>query len=132
MLGISAATMIEPHSGRSPRIRSVNTPVETILFSDGEMKVNAYTNSFTTSENEKMTTVRIPGIEIGKTTRVNVFSRDAPSTRAASSSSCGMVLKNPISSHVENGTVNDGYTSTSDQIESVRCACLITATNGMK
>src|SRR4026209_3029814 len=96
------------------------------------MNVNAYTNSFTTSENEKITTVRMPGIEIGKTTRVSVFSREAPSTRAASSSSKGMVLKNPIRSHVAKGTVNEGYTSTSDQIESVRCACLMTAKNGMK
>ena len=55
-----------------------------------------------------MTTVSTPGIEIGKTTRVSVFMREAPSTNAASSSSCGMVLKKPISSHVENGTVNDG------------------------
>ena len=55
-----------------------------------------------------MTTVRIPGREIGKTIRVRAFSRDAPSTIAASSSSGGIVLKKPISSHVENGTVNDG------------------------
>ena len=55
-----------------------------------------------------MTTVRIPGSEIGKTTRTSVFRREAPSIWAASSSSCGIVLKNPISSQVENGTVNDG------------------------
>src|SRR5215210_3029630 len=76
--------------------------------------------SFITSENEKMTTVRIPGSEIGKTMRTSVFTRDAPSTRAASSSSRGIVLKKPISSHVENGTVNEGKTSTSDQSESCR------------
>src|SRR5215204_4998570 len=89
-------------------------------------------NSFTTSENEKMTTVRTPGSEIGKTTRVSVLIREAPSTSAASSSSFGIVLKNPIRSHVENGTVNDGYTSTSDQIEFCRFTWLITQKSGMK
>src|SRR6266850_4730827 len=87
------------------------------------MKVNAYTNSLTTSEKEKMTTVRIPGTEIGKTTRISVPSRDAPSIWAASSSSWGMVLKNPIKSQVAKGTVNDGYTRTSDQIEPRRWKC---------
>src|SRR6266516_6365368 len=87
------------------------------------MNVNAYTNSFTTSENEKMTTVRMPGSEIGKTMRTTVPSRDAPSIRAASSSSRGMVLKNPIKSHVAKGTVNDGYTRKSDQIEPRRWKC---------
>ena len=42
-----------------------------------------------------------------------------------------MVLKKPISSHVAKGTVNEGYTSTSDQMEPRKsemqsCACLIT------
>ena len=58
--------------------------------------------------------------------------REAPSTRAASSSSAGIVLKKPIRSQVANGTVNDGYTSTSDQIEFCRCTWLITQKNGMK
>src|SRR5437667_6641222 len=87
------------------------------------MNVNAYTNSFTTSENEKITTVKMPGTEIGKTTRTSVPSREAPSMRAASSSSRGMVLKNPIKSHVANGTVKEGYTRTSDQIEPRRWKC---------
>jgi hypothetical protein len=55
-----------------------------------------------------MTTVRIPGSEIGKTTRVSDFMREQPSISAASSSSCGIVLKKPISNHVAKGTVNDG------------------------
>ena len=46
--------------------------------------------------------------EIGKTILSRVPMRDAPSISAASSSSRGIVLKKPISSHVENGTVNDG------------------------
>ena len=41
MLGISAATMIAPHSGRSPRMRSVYTPVDNVRWSVLEMKVNA-------------------------------------------------------------------------------------------
>ena len=55
-----------------------------------------------------MTTVRIPGSEIGKTTRTRAIRREAPSIIAASSSSGGIVLKNPISSQVEKGTVKDG------------------------
>ena len=65
-------------------------------------------NSFTQSENAKITTVRIPGSETGKTILRSARSREQPSTRAASSSSCGIVLKNPISSQVANGIVNDG------------------------
>src|SRR2546430_6104457 len=87
------------------------------------MNVNAYTNSFTTSEKEKITTVKMPGTEMGKTMRTSVPRRDAPSIRAASSSSRGIVLKNPIRSHVANGTVNEGYTRTSDQIEPRRWKC---------
>ena len=34
--------------------------------------------------------------------------REQPSTIAASSSSCGIPLKNPIISHIANGTVKDG------------------------
>jgi hypothetical protein len=62
----------------------------------------------TTSEKVKMTTVRIPGTEMGKTTRTIVESREQPSTSAASSSSCGIVLKKPIRSQIANGIVNDG------------------------
>src|ERR671937_1764135 len=132
MLGISAASMIIPHFGSSPWIRSVMTPVDNVRCDELEMNVNAYTNSFKTSDAEKMTTVRIPGIEIGKTIRHSVPSRDAPSTCAASSSSCGIVLKKPIRSHVENGNVNDGYTRIKDQSRSSRCSRAITAYKGMK
>src|ERR671931_650476 len=132
MLGISAASMIIPHFGSSPWIRSVMTPVDNVRCDELEMNVNAYTNSFKTSDAEKMTTVRIPGIEIGKTIRHSVPSRDAPSTCAASSSSCGIVLKNPIRSHVENGTVNEGKTRISDSSRSWRPACAITHDIGRK
>src|ERR671918_2055054 len=67
-------------------------------------------NSLTQSANAKMTTVRMPGSEIGKTILVSALIREQPSTRAASSSSCGIVLKKPIRSQVENGIVKDGYT----------------------
>ena len=78
------------------------------LWSDGRNERKRVDELVHDEREQKMTTVRMPGIEIGKTTRVRVSIRDAPSTRAASSSSCGIVLKKPISSHVENGTVNDG------------------------
>src|SRR3954447_23821778 len=89
-------------------------------------------NSLTTSEKEKMTTVRIPGSEIGKTIRVSVLTRDAPSTSAASSSSGGIVLKKPIRSQVENGTVNEGYTRTSDHRRFVSPRSAITRERGRK
>src|SRR6266536_971036 len=108
MLGISVAAISDCQKKTSPRIRSVGTPAEIVRCVDVVMKVIAYTNSFTQSENEKITTVRIPGIEIGSTTRRSAFNREQPSIRAASSSSSGIVLKKPIRSHVENGIVNDG------------------------
>src|SRR5712691_3366131 len=96
------------------------------------MKTNAYTNSFTTSENEKITTVRMPGMEIGKTTRKSVPSREAPSICAASSSSLGIVLKKPISSHVAKGTVNEWYTRIKPPSESWRWRFEITQNSGRK
>jgi hypothetical protein len=65
-------------------------------------------NSLNASEKVKMTTVRIPGSEMGRTTRQSAPRREAPSMRAASSRSPGIVLKKPIKSHVANGTVNEG------------------------
>jgi hypothetical protein len=56
----------------------------------------------------KITTVRIPGTEIGSTTRMSALRREQPSISAASSSSGGIDLKNPISSHTANGIVNEG------------------------
>src|SRR5919201_7110013 len=132
MLGISVAAISDCQKKTSPRIRSVGTPAETVRSVELEMKVIAYTNSFTQRENEKMITVRIPGIEIGKITRASAFSLEQPSTSAASSSSSGMVLKKPISSQVANGTVNDGYTSTSDHSWSCKPSFEITRERGRK
>src|SRR5919109_4604103 len=97
---------------------------------DVVMKVIAYTNSLTTSEKVKITTVRIPGSETGKTTENRVRNREAPSTSAASSSSAGIVRKKPIRSHVENGTVNDGYTRMSETSLSWRPSSAITRDMG--
>src|SRR5205823_423737 len=108
MLGIRIAAMIPGQLKRSPRMRSVGTPTVSVRLVELEMKVIAYTNSLITSENVKMTTVRIPGIEIGNTIRTSEPSREQPSMSAASSSSCGIDLKNPISSQTANGMVNDG------------------------
>src|ERR671935_571755 len=105
---------------------SVETPVEIVFALEVVMKASAYTKSLSTSENEKITTVRIPGTEIGKITCSSVFRREAPSTSAASSSSPGIVLKKPIRSQVENGTVNDGKTIISDSRRLSRLACAIT------
>src|SRR5215204_6410796 len=108
MLGSSVAAISACQKKMSPRISSVKTPVEIVFSADVVMNASAYTKSFTTSENEKMITVRIPGSEIGKTIWNSVLMREAPSTRAASSSSRGIVLKKPIRSQVENGTVKLG------------------------
>src|SRR5436309_15448446 len=52
---------------------------------------------------------RIPGTASGKLMRIMAWSRLAPSIRAQSSISRGMVLKYPISSQVQNGIRNVGY-----------------------
>src|SRR5215467_1618708 len=102
------AAMIPGQLYSSPRIRSVGTPTASVWLLELEMNVIAYTNSLITSENVKMTTVRIPGSEIGSTTRTSAPKREQPSISAASSSSGGIALKKPISSHTANGIVNDG------------------------
>src|SRR5574341_1000004 len=60
-------------------------------------------NSFHDSVNAKMPADRIPGIATGKMMRTIAPKRVAPSMRAHSTSSRGMVLKYPISSQVQNG-----------------------------
>src|SRR5438105_15028818 len=108
MLGIRIAAMIPGQLNRSPRIRSVGTPTVNVRLVELEMKVIAYTNSFTTRENVKITTVRIPGIEIGITILTSAPRREQPSISAASSSSWGIDLKKPIISQIANGMVNEG------------------------
>src|SRR3989454_6903313 len=66
-------------------------------------------NSFHDRVNAKMPADRIPGTAIGKMMRVIAPKRVAPSIRAHSSSSLGMVLKYPMRSHVQNGIRNVGY-----------------------
>ena len=63
---------------------------------------------YVTSVNAKMTTVRIPEVDIGIISLMNAPQRVNPSTIAASSRSFGISLKKPISSHVENGIVKLG------------------------
>src|SRR5919198_3495303 len=132
MVGRSVAAIKPCQKKTSPRMSTVETPVETVFALEVVMNASAYTKSFRTSENEKITTVRIPGTEIGKMTYISVRRRDAPSTSAASSSSAGIVLKNPIRSQVENGTVNDGKTMISDSRRLSRLACAITHDIGKK
>src|SRR5919108_6609852 len=102
----------------SPRIRSAVTPTTAVLFEDCEMNVSAYVNSFHVSVKPNRITHTMPGTAIGSTMRVSVCIRLAPSTSAHSSTSRGTVRKYPMSSHVENGTRNVGYVTTSAQIES--------------
>ncbi len=51
---------------------------------------------------------RIPGVAIGKMIRTMARMRLAPSIRAHSSSSRGIVLKYPMRSQVQNGMRNVG------------------------
>src|SRR6202046_4271426 len=74
----------------------------------------------------------MPEIEIGTTSRTNAPKRVSPSTIAASSSSRGIDLKNPISNQGENGIVKHGYTNTSDEIVSCRTNIATTRDSGMK
>src|SRR5688500_13579477 len=60
-------------------------------------------NSFQQSVRQKMPAEISPGTASGRMMRVRICQRVAPSMSAHSSSSYGMVLKYPISSHVENG-----------------------------
>src|SRR5262245_2603778 len=122
MLGISVAAISDCQKKTSPRISSFGTPAEIVLSVVEEVNVKAEMNSFTQREKEKMTTVRIPGRATGKTILTSARRREHPSTSAASSSSCGMVLKKPIRSQVANGIVNDGYTTISDQSVFRRCS----------
>ncbi len=60
-------------------------------------------NSFQHRVRAKIDAEIIPGTANGMMILVRICHRLAPSIRAHSSSSYGMVLKYPMSSHVENG-----------------------------
>src|SRR5947207_15767731 len=72
-------------------------------------------NSFHDSVNAKIPADRMPGTAIGKMIRVIAPKRVAPSMRAHSSNSLGIVLKYPMRSHVQNGMRNVGYVRISAQ-----------------
>src|ERR1700735_1677667 len=96
------------------------------------MKVSAETNSCVTSVKINITTVRNPESKIGTTSRTNAPKRVSPSTIAASSSSRGIDLKNPISNQVEKGIVKLGYTTTSDQMVSCKPSNATMRDSGIK
>src|SRR2546425_8039580 len=66
-------------------------------------------NSFHDSVKAKIPAERMPGTAIGKMILTIAPKRVAPSIRAHSSSSLGIVLKYPMRSHVQNGIRNVGY-----------------------
>src|SRR5215471_12859574 len=96
------------------------------------MKVRLYTNSWKTSVRAKITTVRSPGIESGRTIRQIAPTRLQPSTMADSSTSLGSDLKKPMRSQVQKGTVNVGYTMTSDHRLFWSPSVATSRENGMK
>ncbi len=65
-------------------------------------------NSFHDSVKAKMPAERMPGTAMGKMIRSIAPTRVAPSMRAHSSSSLGIVLKYPMRSQVQKGTRNVG------------------------
>src|SRR5438445_12638520 len=66
-------------------------------------------NSFHDSVKAKIPAERMPGTAIGKMILTIAPKRVAPSIRAHSSSSLGIVLKYPMRSHVQNGIRNVRY-----------------------
>lgn len=65
---------------------------------------SAKKNSFQAEMKENSAVATMPGASSGKTTRRSTWSRVAPSTLAASSSSRGMLRTNPWSIHSANGS----------------------------
>src|SRR6185503_9447646 len=75
--------------------------------------------SWYVSVKAKMPAVMIPGTMTGMMIMRKAWKRVHPSICALSSISRGTVRTKPMRSHVQNGRVNDGYTKTRDQMESV-------------
>src|SRR5512134_1805730 len=89
-------------------------------------------NSFHDSVNAKMPAERMPGIAMGKMIRTIAWTRDAPSMRAHSSSSLGIVLKYPIMSQVQKGMRKVGYVRISDHGVSPSRKLRMISASGMK
>src|SRR5439155_24058714 len=102
----------------SPRMRSAVTPTTAVLLALCEMNVSTYVNSFQVRVKPKSAAHTTPGTAMGRTTRMSVCILEAPSTRAHSSTSLGIVRKYPMSSHVEKGTRKVGEVTISAQIVS--------------
>src|SRR5438309_4262438 len=127
----NAPAISDPQKYTSPRMRSVATPRGTGFWSEMETYTSAYRKSCIVSVNAKMTAVKIPAMLTGRTTRISAANGPHPSTRAASSISGGTVLKNPLSSQVQYGIVNVGYTRTRAHLVSMRWEMLTTRDRGM-
>src|SRR2546426_9271903 len=132
MLVIRQAAISEPQKKTSPRTRFVGTPTLTVCWPLEVMNVSAYVNSWIVSVKAKITADRMPASEIGMMICTIARARLQPSTIAASSMSLGIDLKNPMRSHTQNGIVNDGYTTTSDQSVSCRPRIATIRDMGMK
>ena len=82
--------------------------------------------------NAKMPAVMMPGTITGTMIIRNAWNRVQPSICALSSISRGTVRTKPMRSQVQNGRVNDGYTSTRAHTESVKPRPRTTCDSGMK
>src|SRR5215510_1827576 len=79
----------------------------------------------------KIAAVMMPGTMTGMMIMRKAWNRVQPSIWALSSISRGTVRTNPMRSHVQNGTVNDGYTITRAHTESVKPSPRTNCESGM-
>src|SRR5919108_1559118 len=103
-----------------------------VLSSAGETKTSAYRNSFHDSVNANSAAQITPGTATGSRMRSMVCARPQPSSIAHSSISRGTVRKYPMRSHVQNGTRNVGYVTTSDHRLSASPSRVTTVVSGRK
>src|SRR5262245_13252403 len=133
--GGSALMTVEAISGPQKNTScdmNVASPVVTVRALLVVVNTCAYRNSFHACVNEKNVTTTRAGSDMGSTTRSSAVMRLQPSTRAASSSSTGTLLKYPMSNQAQNGTSNPMYAMMSPWRLSVRRRALIMANMGMK
>ena len=75
-------------------------------------------NSFQDNKAMKTPVATIPGIASGSNIFTNIRVFDAPSTRAASSISTGICLKNEVSNQIAKGKLKPAYINTRAHSES--------------
>lgn len=96
------------HFTRKSLIEATSATVSILLLSD-IIRVFANMNSFHASMKQKTAVAAIPGADSGRIILVKALALVQPSILAASSSSLGIFLKNPLNNHIENGSEKTVY-----------------------